>query len=249
MGLIDGLLTGRFDAFGGALPDVLCRPTFAQAPVHLAMPAGALAVVYLMWSAMTFAMMLPTAGPMVLTYAEIAETAVARGERAVSPLVLTAGYAVVWLGFALAATALQGVLTRLALLDPPPVSTSMLLSDAVFIGAGAYQFSALKARCVTLCQRPFPYLFANWRSESVAVFGLGLRQGLHCLGCCWALMLVMFAVGVMNVVWMAALGVIMALEKSASTTRFSRAVGVVFIATGAALCVSSIMGQWSARAG
>jgi len=252
MGLIDVILTGRFDAFGAALPDLLCRPTFGQPPEHLAMPAApaaSLALVYLMWSAMTFAMMLPTAGPMVLTYAEIAETAAVRGERAASPFVFTAGYAAAWLAFALAATALQWVLARLALLNPPPGSTSQQLSGAFFIAAGAYQFSALKTHCMTFCQRPFPYLFANWRSESRAVFGLGLRQGLHCLGCCWAMMLVMFAVGVMNVVWMAALAVVMAVEKSTTTTRFSRAVGVVFIATGAALCISSIMEQWFARAG
>ena len=76
---------------------------------------------------------------------------------------------------------------------------------------------------MTQCQRPFPFFFANWTAEPRGVFRLGLRQGLYCLGCCWAMMLLMFAVGVMNVVWMAALGIVMTIEKLGTTTRFSRA--------------------------
>jgi predicted metal-binding membrane protein len=253
-GLVDLMTTGGLDVAGRALWAALCRPTWDRAAGHFAMPAGLsdvgdFALVTLMWSAMTFAMMLPTAGPMVLTYAEIAETAAAKGERIVSPLVLTAGYISVWLGFAVAASVLQWGLVRLALLDQALVSASALFSGAVFIAAGAYQFSALKHACVTACQRPFPYLFAHWSSEPDAVFRLGVRQGLFCLGCCWAMMLVMFAVGVMNVVWMAALGIIMAVEKSSSTTRFSRAVGIVFVTVGTVFVVSSFIAHWPARAG
>ena len=169
-------------------------------------------------------MMLPTAGPMILTYAEIADTAARKREPAASPLVLTAGYVAVWLGFALAATALQFALTQPALLDAGR-GESRWLAGAIFIGAGLYQFSALKQACLTLCQRPFPFFFANWTAEPRGVFRLGLRQGLYCLGCCWALMLVMFAVGAMNVVWMAALGVVMTIEKMTTTARFSRCRG------------------------
>jgi predicted metal-binding membrane protein len=252
-GLLDLISAGRLDTAGRSVWTALCRPMWDHAG-HVGMPAGLsgagdFALVALMWSAMTFAMMLPTAGPMVLTYAEIAETAATKGERVVSPLVLTAGYISVWLGFAAAATVLQWGLVRLALLDQALVSMSALFSGAIFIAAGAYQFSALKHACVTVCQRPFPYLFAHWSGEAGPVFRLGVRQGLFCLGCCWAMMLVMFAVGVMNVVWMAALGVIMAVEKSLTTTRFSRVVGVVFIAIGTAFVVSSIVAHWPARAG
>src|SRR6266571_9288785 len=102
----------------------------------------------------------------------------------VSPLVLTAGYVAVWLGFAVVATGLQWGLTRLALIDPALGSVRALTSGAIFVGAGAYQFSALKHACVTVCQRPFPYLFAHWSGEAGAVFRLGARQGLFCLGCC-----------------------------------------------------------------
>ncbi len=245
-GLLDLVTAGRLDFVGRALWAALCRPSWDHAG-HVMTDGsgiGGFALVMLMWSAMTFAMMLPTAGPMVLTYAEIAETAANKGERIVSPLVVVAGYISVWLGFAVAASALQWLLMRWALLDHGLVSASGLFSGAVFIGAGAYQFSGLKHACVTVCQRPFPFLFARWSSETGAVFRLGLQQGLFCLGCCWAMMLVMFAVGVMNVVWMAALGVVMAAEKSASTTRFSRLVGAVLIAIGAVFIVSSVIAHW-----
>jgi predicted metal-binding membrane protein len=86
-----------------------------------------------------------------------------------------------------------------------------------------------------LCQRPFPFFFANWTTATRGVFVLGLRQGLYCFGCCWALMLVMFAAGSMNVLWMAALGALMTIEKLTTTVRFSRALGVAFIAIGIAL--------------
>jgi predicted metal-binding membrane protein len=204
----------------------LCQPTGAGGGFELAL-------VFTMWAAMTLVMMLPTAAPMILTYAEIADTAARQNEPAASPLLLTAGYAVVWLGFALVAAALQSALTQVALLDAGRASP--WLAGAILLGAGLYQFSSLKHACLTLCQRPFPFFFAHWTAEPRGVFRLGLRQGLACLGCCWAMMLVMFAAGAMNVLWMAALGVLMTIEKMATTARFSHIVGAVFVTIG--LCV------------
>ncbi len=229
---------------GAGILQALCTPSFGAAA-----PAGAEpALVLAMWCAMALAMMLPTAAPMILTYAQLAETSARKGEPAASPLVLTAGYLGVWLGAAVLLAALQLALARLSLLDPAMASASPLFSGAVFIGAGLYQFSALKHACVTQCQHPFRFFFANWTAEPQGVFRLGLRQGLYCLGCCWAMMLLMFALGVMNVLWMAALGAVMTIEKIATTTRFSRALGVVFIAAGAAFIVGSVAAHWP-RAG
>jgi predicted metal-binding membrane protein len=254
MGLVDLIVAGRLDAVGRALVEALCQPSFAQAGAANAGGHGGMgpwrvedaALVYLMWAAMTFAMMLPTAAPMVFAAAEIAAK---QRERAVSPLILAVGYMSVWLCFAAVATGLQWLLLRLAILDPALVSASTLFSGAIFIGAGVYQFSALKHACVTVCQRPFPYLSARWSGEPRAAFRLGVEQGLFCLGCCWAMMLVTFAVGVMNVIWMAVLGAVMAVEKITATTRFSHAIGVVFLAIGVAFVVSSVMAHWPARAG
>lgn len=230
---------------GVTVLDVLCQPSFGASGFGAAQ-AGLL---FAMWCAMALAMMLPTAAPMILTYAEIAETAARKGERVASPLFLTTGYVAVWLAIAVLLAALQLILAWLSLLDPAMRSASPLFSGAVFLAAGAYQFSALKHACLTQCQHPLPFFFANWTAAPRGVFKLGLRQGLYCFGCCWAMMLLMFAVGVMNVVWMAALGTVMTVEKIATTTRFSRVLGVVFIAAGAVFIVGSVVAHWPARAG
>jgi predicted metal-binding membrane protein len=224
------MMSGSFSSWDAW--QVLCQPVLAGT-------WGSFAVILPMWVAMTLAMMLPTAGPMILTYAEIADTAARKREPVVSPLVLTAGYVAVWLGFAFVAAALQWALARVGFLDGGNIGR--LAGGSIFIAAGLYQFTALKQSCLTQCQRPFPFFFSNWTEERAGVFRLGLRQGLYCLGCCWAMMLVMFAVGTMNVVWMAALGVLMTIEKLSTTARFSRAVGAAFIAIGSVMMVWSLV--------
>ncbi|MGH6725880.1 MAG: DUF2182 domain-containing protein [Pseudolabrys sp.] len=221
--------------------EAICR---ALAVSSAAWGVNGFAIVAAMWGAMTLAMMLPSAAPMILTYAEIADTAARKGERIVSPFTLAAGYALVWLGFAAVATLAQFAFTRAALLDSGMASASGLFSGAIFIGAGVYQFSALKHACLTQCQRPFPFFFANWATTPRGVFRLGVKQGLYCLGCCWAMMLVMFAVGVMNVIWMAALGVVMTLEKIGTGKRLTYAVGAALIAGGIAFIVSAFAAHW-----
>jgi predicted metal-binding membrane protein len=225
--------------------DALCQ---ALTMPHGAWGVGGFAIVALMWGAMTLAMMLPSASPMILTYAEIADTAARKHERIVSPFVLAAGYTLVWLGFAAIATLAQFAVTRAALLDTGMAAASGLFSGAIFIGAGVYQFSALKHACLTRCQNPFPFFFTNWATTPRGVFRLGVRQGLYCLGCCWAMMLVMFAVGVMNVIWMAALGMVMTFEKIGTGRRFTHAVGVALIAGGAAFVLTALVAHWPLRA-
>lgn len=238
LGVMTVAMVGEGDTLGRALFDAICgtRLGAAAEPVTF---AGTL-LVLAMWIAMIFAMMLPSAGPMIVTYSEIADTAASQGKHVVSPLTLTAGYIAVWLGFAVVATGLQTLLTYWAMLDASMAAGSSLFAGAVFVGAGLYQFSDLKHACVTQCQRPFPFFFANWSETPRGVFRLGLRQGLYCVGCCFAMMLVMFAVGVMNVVWMAALGAIMTVEKVSTTTRFSRIIGGVLIAIGAGVIVYAV---------
>ena len=205
---------------------------------------SAAAVTASMWSAMTLAMMLPSASPMIQTYAEIAETAARKSERIVSPLVIAAGYASVWLVFSLLATVIQIVLTRAALLNTGITSASGILAGAIFIGAGVYQFSALKHACLTHCQNPFPFFFTNWATTPGGVFRLGVEQGLYCLGCCWAMMMVMFAVGVMNVAWMAGLAAVMTIEKLLTGRRFAHGFGVALIVVGTGIAVSAFAAQW-----
>lgn len=211
---------------GGPL-DALCGASLEASGID------GFALVAAMWSAMTLAMMLPSAGPMILTYAEIAETAARKGERIVSPLAIASGYAVVWLGFAFVVATLQFFVA------PLTVSTNTIVAAALFALAGLYQFTSLKHACLTQCQRPFPFFFANWQTSARGVFRLGLTQGVYCLGCCWAMMLLMFATGTMNVLWMAALGIVMTIEKMTSSTAFSRAVGVVLLLIAAAIVLAN----------
>ena len=235
-----GLLFTGIGAF-----EVLCRPLAMSGATW---GAGGFAIVALMWGAMTLAMMLPSAAPMILAYAEIADVALRKAERIVSPFMLAAGYTVVWLGFAVLVTLAQYAFTRAALLDTGMQSASGLFSGAIFIGAGIYQFSALKHACLKQCQHPFPFFFANWATTPRGVFRLGVRQGLYCLGCCWAMMLVMFAVGVMNVIWMAALGMVMTFEKIGTGKRFTYAVGVALIVAGIEFVASAIVAHWPVHA-
>jgi len=235
-----GLLFSGMGAF-----EALCRPLAVSGT---AWGASGFAIVALMWGAMTLAMMLPSASPMILTYAEIADTAARKHEHIVSPFMLAAGYTLVWLGFAAAATLAQFAFTRAALLDSGMQSASGLFSGAIFIGAGVYQFSALKHACLTQCQSPFPFFFANWATTPRGVFRLGVRQGLYCLGCCWAMMLVMFAVGVMNVIWMAALGVLMTFEKIGTGKRFTYTIGVALIVAGIAFVLTALAAHWPVHA-
>jgi predicted metal-binding membrane protein len=235
---------GSLGGFGASIVQALCRPLSNPSWS----PSGA-ALIALMWAAMTLAMMLPSAAPMIMTYAGIADTAARKKERIVSPFVLVAGYTAVWLVFAVLAALIQTVLTQAALLDISMNSASGLFSGAVFIGAGLYQFSALKHACLTHCQQPFPFFFANWATTPSGVFRLGVKQGLYCLGCCWAMMLVMFAVGVMNVVWMAGLGMLMTIEKLLAGRRFMHAIGVMLIAVGVCIALAALAGHWPAQAG
>jgi predicted metal-binding membrane protein len=225
--------------------EAMCRALVSNGA---AWGASGFVIVASMWAAMTLAMMLPSAAPMILTYAEIADTAARKGERIVSPFVLTAGYALVWLGFAAIATVAQFAFMRVALLDSGMQSASGLFSGTIFIVAGVYQFSALKHACLKQCQSPFPFFFANWTTTPRGVLRLGVEQGLYCLGCCWAMMLVMFAVGAMNVVWMAALGVVMTIEKIGTGKRFTYLVGVALIVAGAVFIVSAFAAHWPLHA-
>jgi predicted metal-binding membrane protein len=166
----------------------------------------------------------------------------------VSPFVLAAGYTLVWLGFASVATFAQFALTRAAVLDAGMASASGLFSGVILIAAGLYQFSALKHACLKQCQSPFPFFFANWSTTPRGVFRLGVKQGLFCLGCCWAMMAVMFSVGIMNVIWMAGLGIVMTVEKIGTGKRFSYAIGVVAIAAGLLFVGSALLADWPGRA-
>ncbi len=165
---------------------------------------------FLMWVLMTLAMMAPTAFPAFRTYADLTHTAAANS---LSLAVLVAGYLSVWLGFSVAAAFVQVRLASLGLVDPLGRSTSHVLSGALLVSAGLYQFSALKAACLKACQSPMAFFLTHWQPGNRGAYRLGLRLGAVCLGCCWALMLLAFVAGTMNLAIMALAMVLMTLEK------------------------------------
>jgi predicted metal-binding membrane protein len=223
------------------LPDVLDRffgLCLSPAPLGGGSGAQFLALIA-MWFLMAVAAMLPSAAPMIRTYCEIADTARIKGEPVVHPLMLVAGYLCTWLvasaGFAALTLAVHAFASPGRLLDP----VAGLAASAALLVAGLYQFSSLKQACLTKCRNPFSTLFSNWSAEPSRVFRLGLKQGLWCLGCCWALMLVMFAVGTMNVFWMALIGLFTLIEKQTTGRLPTRVAGAILLVWAVALLVVS----------
>jgi predicted metal-binding membrane protein len=223
------------------LPDFLERffaLCLAPAPLDggVGAQAGALVV---MWFLMAVATMLPSAAPMIRTYCEIADTARIKGEPVVHPLILVAGYLCVWLAASAAFAALTLIVHAFAspvqMLDPVVGATGA----AAILVAGLYQFSGLKEACLTRCKNPFSILFSNWSAKRGRIFRLGAEQGGWCLGCCWALMLVMFAVGVMNVFWMALIGLFTLIEKQTAGRLPTRVAGAILLVWATALLVVS----------
>ena len=168
-----------------------------------------LLLLWAMWAVMMTGMMLPSASPLVLLYGAIAR-------RQSTPRLiyaLTAGYVFVWTVFSLGATALQRGLAALLLVSPMMEVTSARVSAAFLIVAGGYQLTPIKRACLQACQSPLGFLMAGWRSGWSGAFEMGVRHGAYCVGCCWALMLLLFAGGVMNMTVIAALTAFVAFEK------------------------------------
>lgn len=196
------------------------------------------ALAFAMWTAMMAAMMLPGAGPMIAAFATINRRRRARGAPAVGTGIFLAGYVAVWAGFSLVATALQGALQASGLLTPMMQSASWFLSAALFLAAGAYQFSAPKERCLFLCRSTDGFILSEWRDGAAGALVMGLRHGLFCALCCGGLMLLLFAVAVMDLRWVAALAVLVTAEKTLPRPRFwRRALGAVLLASGLVLAV------------
>ncbi len=194
-----------------------------------------------MWVAMSVAMMLPTAVPMLSAYMQICQTATVKSITTVSPLVLISGYLSVWLVFSISAAFVQVGLVRLSMMYSISPAIYQATASAVLIGAGIYQFSNLKHACLTKCRAPLNFFIANWSDHPRDIFRHGLQQGLFCLGCCWALMLLMFVTGVMNIMWMVALTALMVMEKIIPKPDVLRRItGFALIAWGATLAIKLI---------
>ena len=184
---------------------------------EMAMPpkgAAELLLLLAMWWIMMIGMMLPSAAPMILTFAAISRGRRTRGQPYTATAIFTSGYLLAWGGFSVVATLAQWALERASLLAPMAMkTTSPLLGGLLFIAAGLYQLTSLKSVCLTSCRSPFDFVVNHWRDGAGGALRMGLSHGLYCLGCCWILMALLFAVGAMNLIWVAALTAVVLVEK------------------------------------
>ncbi|MEW9585284.1 DUF2182 domain-containing protein [Paraburkholderia sp. DGU8] len=182
------------------------------------------------WLLMIAAMMLPTAFPIFDTFGRMTNT---RENARTLMACLIGGYATAWALFGLVAHGFDAALHRVADQSPSLLAHGWLIGAAMVALAGVYQFSSLKHRCLDKCRSPLMFIIEHWRGRSARreSFLLGMSHGAFCIGCCWALMLLMFAVGTGSVGWMLALGAIMAAEKNFRWGRWiGKPLGVALIA-------------------
>jgi predicted metal-binding membrane protein len=189
-------------------------------------------LLWMMWAVMMTGMMLPSAAPMLLLFgAARRRQGGASGARQV--YALAAGYLAVWALFSAAATAIQRVLAGMLVVSPMMELTSSRAGAALLVVAGVYQLSPLKRACLVACQAPMAFLMRRWRSGTGGAFRMGVEHGAYCVGCCWALMLLLFVGGVMNLAVIAALTVFVAFEKLTPLGESgARVSGILLVALG-----------------
>ncbi len=158
-------------------------------------------LVFFMWAVMMVAMMVPSITPMVLVFSGLNRQRRRLKQTHVSTAVFVAGYLVAWVAFSALATLLQWPLHAHSLLTPMMNNDSRILAGSVLLIAGIYQWTPWKDACLRQCRTPLSFLMTEWRSGVFGALFMGVRHGIYCVGCCWALMLVLFAVGVMNLLW------------------------------------------------
>ncbi|HSY10438.1 MAG TPA: DUF2182 domain-containing protein [Candidatus Dormibacteraeota bacterium] len=184
---------------------------------------------FLMWVEMMMAMMIPSAAPVILTFAMVQRKRREQERPFVPATIFLFGYLVVWTGFSALAAIAQWILHVKALLSPMMVSTSPILGGVILIVAGIFQWTPLKNSCLTRCRSPLSFLTTDWREGKPGALAMGLKHGAYCTGCCWFLMALLFVAGVMNLWWIAVIAVFVLVEKIASKGLFIGKVAGIFL--------------------
>ena len=195
-----------------AMGDMPMGPDVAM-PQTAAWGAVDLWLLFVMWAVMMVAMMVPSVTPLILMVAAVNRQRQARDEALVPAGLFLFGYLLAWTGFSAVATGAQWGLRGAALLSPAMASTSPVLGGALLVGAGVFQFSSLKHACLSHCRSPLGFVMAHWRQGAAGALRMGLEHGLYCVGCCWVLMALLFVAGVMNLLWVAAISILVLAEK------------------------------------
>ena len=192
-----------------------------------------LVLMFVMWSVMMVAMMVPSAAPMILVFAKVERN----NRNSQSPFAPTAafvfGYLVIWTAFSAVATLAQWGLHSAALLSPMMVSTSQVVGGGLLIAAGVFQWTPLKRACLVHCRSPLHFFMSEWRDGTSGALKMGSHHGAFCVGCCWVLMALLFVVGVMNLLWVAAIAAFVLIEKMVPRGEMvGRVAGVALVAAG-----------------
>lgn len=213
-----------------------------MSPAYVPWSANYFAFMLAMWIVMMIGMMTPSVAPVVLLYGEFARRAAGQAQEFPAAGWFAAGYLLAWSGFALAATLLQWWLESLGIIRPMMAGTGNRLAGAALIVAGVYQWLPLKQSCLVQCRSPLSFIqrHGGFQQSIARTLRLGLVHGAWCIGCCWALMLLLFAFGVMELRWIAGLMIFVLIEKllplpPAGVTMFSRLAGTAAIIAGAFL--------------
>ena len=199
---------------------------------------GSLAFYVTTWVVMMAAMMFPSIAPMVLTYERVAKTRRTRGLGG-STAAFVAGYLVTWTFFGLAAYALFEAVRSLGLDVLAWDRAGRYVAAGVLLAAAVYELTPAKDACLRRCRSPFDFVIESWRDGNRGALRMGVEHGAWCVGCCWALMAALFALGVMSVAWMAVVAVLIAVEKLLPSKALARGtVTVALLALGLAVAIA-----------
>lgn len=201
---------------------------------------GYFAAMLVMWTVMMVGMMVPSAAPVILLYLAAERKRCPDRPSYAGVIQFTLGYLAAWTAFSLLATAAQWGLSAAALLSPAMVATSPVLGGLLFIAAGVYQLTPLKNACLRHCRSPIAVLVHRRRTGRFGPLLMGLDHGMFCVGCCWVVMALLFALGVMNLLWVAAIAVFVLLEKvPARSLVLARIASPLMIGAGAFLLATA----------
>ncbi|HKY92472.1 MAG TPA: DUF2182 domain-containing protein [Nevskiaceae bacterium] len=198
--------------------------------------------IFLMWTVMMVAMMLPSAAPAILIVARVLRNAGPSHSPVARTNLFVAGYLVVWTAFSAAATAAQALTAWLAWTNPMMESASPWFGAAVLVAAGAWQFTAAKRACLTRCRSPAQFIAEHWRPGAAGALRMGIAHGVYCVGCCWALMALLFVGGVMNLACIGAIALFVLVEKVAPLSfRAAPLAGAALIVAGVTVAARAAM--------
>lgn len=236
-----GLLTLTGLAWAYIVREATLMSTHAGMAMPLARPwdAGDIAGLVIMWIVMMMAMMIPAVAPVVLLFAGVSRRRRLQGVLAASVPVFILGYLLAWTGYAVLAALAQSLLHSAALLSPAMASANPLLGGGILLLAGLYQWLPIKGACLSHCRSPLGFFSTEWREGVFGALLMGFRHGSYCVGCCWALMALLFVAGVMNLLWVLAISGFVLAEKVVPNGRLlGRITGVLLAGWGVWVIVS-----------